>query len=167
VTDYQDDAHPTVEGAGPHAGQPSKEGPETSDYALAPGSEDLAANPALVVLIGDGAAGQDIMQRYPAEWVVSLDDPEIPGQYASELGASTADTPLTVRLRGRLPVVLAPDSTTLGELGEFNRADILAVAATYGVPAHAVLIPEDGDTEQEFPGLPTSAELAAEGWSSY
>ncbi|GAA1463511.1 hypothetical protein NE857_34015 (plasmid) [Nocardiopsis exhalans] len=153
---------------------PKEEGPEPEAaehaatlHTLAPTAEELAAEPALVALIGGTITGHEILESYPAEWVVSVEDPEIPGQDATELGTNIADTPLTARLRERLPVVLAPHPNTLGELASVARADILAVAATYGVPAYAVLTNPAGATNEEFQALPTPTALAAEGWLSY
>ena len=139
----------------------------SADYASAPTAEDLAQAPALVVLIGGTITGHDILESYPAEWVVSLEDPEIPGQGATELGTTIPDTPMTARLRERLPVVLAPHRNTLSAHASATRIDILSVAATYSVPAYAVLTNQDGATDEELGALPTPATLDVEGWLSY
>ncbi|WP_435113565.1 hypothetical protein [Nocardiopsis synnemataformans] len=160
--------HPTAEDNHDSIKEESEAAKHTAaSYTLAPTAENLAANPVLVVLIGDASASQDLLDKYPAEWVVTLEDPELPGQNAHELGTNIADTPLTVRLRERLPAVLAPHPTMIGELATFARTDILTVASTYGVPAYAVLTIEDGATDEESQALPTPDILADEGWSSY
>lgn len=159
--DRSHDGHPD-QGVCAHCEQT----PETVEMPP-PTPEELAQNPALVVLIGGSVTGHDILESYPTEWVVSVEAPQIPGPGASALGTNIADTPLTARLRERLPVVLAPHRNTLGKSASFARADILAVAATYGVPAYAVLTPSAGAPAEEFEALPSPATLTAEGWLSY